>query len=243
MLALIGGVDAVAPAPDYSKSIAQVYKEAAHDIIVKQGQMDILLAASGVDGDDSLPSCVSDWRCEANANKPTLLVNRHLMMKLYFWGSMDMVVLERHGYRAAGNSEASASFSDDLSVLTVLGQKFDTIAEVCKADVTDLHDGDFIEQCSGFVLQSKSALTKTRYGGFNRDKHTTDLPDTSNLMKTLTGGGTEERGTDHEKHHAATMTLHNTERTHWHRFSKCPTGRCGFYYLGLQFPHGASADR
>jgi hypothetical protein len=103
----------------------------------QEGSDGFLLAASGVDGNDELPSWVPDWRREANAKKPILLVNRHLMLKLFFGGSMIMVVLRGHGYRAAGNSVASASFSDDLRVLTVLGKKLDRTAEVCEANIAD----------------------------------------------------------------------------------------------------------
>jgi hypothetical protein len=192
MLALVGGAENVSMAPDYGKSMVQVYREVARDIIVKQGQMDILLAASGVDGNDGLPSWVPDWRCEANAKKPILLVNRHLMMKLYVLGSMDMVVLNGHGYRVAGNSEAFALFSDDLSVLTVLGKKLGSIAEVCKADITELRDDDFTNQSFDFVLQSKFVSTKTRRSESGIREHTADQQDTSILLTTLTGGGKTE---------------------------------------------------
>jgi hypothetical protein len=93
MLALLGKTQDVSMAPDYGKSMEQVYREVAHDIITKQSKMDILLAASGVNGRNGLPSWVPDWRCEANAEKPTLLVNRHLMLKVYFPGSMKPVIL------------------------------------------------------------------------------------------------------------------------------------------------------
>lgn len=192
VLALVGEAEDVSVAPDYGKSMEQVYREVARDIIVKQGQMDILLAASGVDGKDGLPSWVPDWRCEANAKKPTLLVNRHLMMKLFFTGSMDMVVLYGHGYRAAGNSEAFASFSDDLSVLTVLGKKLDSIAEVCEADIVELRDDDFTSQAFNFILRSKFVSTKTRQRELGKREHTTDSRDTSILLTTLTGGGKTE---------------------------------------------------
>ncbi|KAJ4311623.1 hypothetical protein N0V94_007851 [Neodidymelliopsis sp. IMI 364377] len=194
MLALVGETDNISMAPNYGKSMVQVYREVARDIMVRQGQMDILLAASGVDGDDSLPSWVPDWRCEANAKKPTLLVNRHLMMKLFFSGSMDMVVLRGHGYRAGGNSEAFASFSDDLSVLTVLGKEFDSIAEVCKADIGELPDDDFTNQCFDFVLRSKFVSSKTRRRESKQRENTTDAQGSSILLMTLAGGGGIEKG-------------------------------------------------
>jgi hypothetical protein len=193
MLALVGETDNISMAPDYGKSMVQVYREVARDIMVRQGQMDILLAASGVDGNDSLPSWVPDWRCEANAKKPTLLVNRHLMMKLFCSGSMDMVVLQGHGYRAAGNSEAIASFSDDLSMLTVLGMKLDSIAEVCKADIAELADDDFISQCFEFVLRSKFVSSKIRRKESGKREHVIDAQDSSILLMTLAGGSEIEK--------------------------------------------------
>jgi hypothetical protein len=195
MLPLVGGAENVSMVPDYGKSMVQVYREVAREIIVKQGQMDILLAASGVDGNDGLPSWVPDWRCEANAKKPVLLVNRHLMMKLFISGSMNMVVLNGHGYRAAGNSEAFALFSDDLSVLTVLGKKLDRIAEVCGADIAKSRDDDnFTDQSFDFVLRSKFVSTKTRRRESGKRGTITDLQDTSILFTTLTGGGKTQRG-------------------------------------------------
>jgi hypothetical protein len=189
MLPLVGEAEDVSMAPDYGKSMKQVYREVARDIIIKQGQMDILLAASGVNSNNGLPSWVPDWRCEANAKKPTLLVNRHLMMKLYFTGSMDMVVLEGHGYRAAGNSEAVASFSDDMNVLTVLGKKLDKLTEVCEADITELRNTDFTDQAFDFVLRSRFVSTNTRWRESGERQRTTDSSDTSILLTTLTGGG------------------------------------------------------
>jgi hypothetical protein len=189
MLALVGETEDVSMAPDYGKSMGQVYREVAHAIMTKEGQMDILLAASGVNGDNDLPSWVPDWRCEANAKKPTLLVNRHLMMKLYFTGSMSKVVLKGHGYRAAGNSEAFALFSADLNVLTVLGKKCDRLAEVCEADITELPDTEFTDQAFDFVLRSKFVSTTTRWRESGEQQRSTDLSDTSILLTTLTGGG------------------------------------------------------
>ena len=190
MLALVDQADRTTMAPDYSKSVPQVYRETAREIIVKQGQLDILLAASGVNGSDDLPSWVPDWRCEANAKKPVLLVNRHMMMKLYISGSMDMVVLDGHGYRAAGNSEATASFNHDLSVLTVLGKQIDSIAEVCHADISQSQDDDFTDQSFDFVLRSKFVSFWARRREANKRKRTTDPKSTTPLLTTLTAGGT-----------------------------------------------------
>lgn len=192
MLALVGRAENVPMAPDYGKSMVQVYREVARDITVKQGQIDILLAASGVDGNDSLPSWVPDWRCEAKSKRPILLVNRYLMMKLCVSGSMNMVVFNGHGYHAAGNFEAFALFSDDLNVLKVLGKKLDSIAEVCKADMAELRDDNATDQSFDFVLRPKSISIKTRRRESGKREHTTDPQDTSILLTTLTGGGKTE---------------------------------------------------
>lgn len=193
MLALVDKSAGLSLSANYGKSVEEVYKEAARDIILKQDQMDILLAASGVGGTEGLPSWVPDWRCEANAKKPVLLVNRHLLMKLACSGSMDMAVLDGHGYRAAGNTKASASFSDNLNVLTVLGKNFDSIAEVCEADVAVQQDDEFTEHCSAFAIQSKFVLAEIRNGELKRKQSTIDSSSTSTLLTTLAGGGTEDR--------------------------------------------------
>lgn len=192
MLALVDQADHTTMAPDYSKSVIQVYRETAREIIVKQGQLDILLAASGINGGHDLPSWVPDWRCEANAKKPVLLVNRHMMMKLYISGSMDMVVLDGHGYRAAGNSEATASFNGDLSVLTVLGKQIDSIAEVCCADIAELQDDDFTDKSFDFVSKSKFVSFWARRSEANKRKSIINPESTAPLLTTLTAGGTED---------------------------------------------------
>ncbi|KAG9192732.1 hypothetical protein G6011_11466 [Alternaria panax] len=176
-------------APDYRKSMDQVYRETAREIITKEGRMDILLAASGIDGNDDLPSWVPDWRSEATVKRPILLVNRQLLMKLAWPGSMDMAILEGHGYRAAGNSEAFALFSDNLRALTVLSKKLDSIAEVCDADIITMSEGDFIDQSFDFVVRSKFVASKTRRKESAMRGCTTESLDTSILITALTGGG------------------------------------------------------
>jgi hypothetical protein len=175
-------------APDYRKSVEQVYRETARDIITKEGRIDILLAASGVDSKDNLPSWVPDWRSEATAKRPTLLVNRHLLMKLAYSGSMDMAVLEGHGYRAAGNSEAFALFSDDLRVLTVSSSKLDSIAEVCDVDIATMRNEDFVDQAIDFILRSKFVSRRTRRKELANRECTPNSQEASILLTTLTGG-------------------------------------------------------
>ncbi|CAN9138058.1 unnamed protein product [Alternaria alternata] len=176
-------------APDYRKSMEQVYREIAREIIIKEGRMDILLAASGVNSNAELPSWVPDWRSEATTGRPILLVNRRLLMKLAYSGSMDMAILKGHGYLAAGNSEAFALFSDDLRALTVLSKKWDSIAEVCDADITATSNDEFMDQICEFILRSKFISSRRRRRELTRREHATDSQETSMLMATLTGGG------------------------------------------------------
>lgn len=186
MLALIGDG---AMRPDYTKSMGQVYQETARDIIVTQGKMDILLAASGVDGDEGLPSWVPDWRCEAFGKKPTLLVNRRLMLKLLYGGSMRSAVLVGHGYRAAGGSKPFARFSEDLNVLTVKSQKIDEVAEICEVDVGGLRDEEFIDQVYDFVRRSEYVHASTRQQEAERRTQSDKAKENSVVFATLTGGG------------------------------------------------------
>jgi hypothetical protein len=176
--------------PDYRKSMDQIYREIAREIIIKESRMDILLAASGVYGNDELPSWVPDWRSEATTRRPILLVNRQLLMKLAYPGSMDMAILRGHGYLAAGSSEAFALFSDDLRALTVLSKKWDSIAEVCDADITATSNDGFMDQICEFILRSTFISSRRRRSELTRREHDTDPQDTSMLMATLTGGGT-----------------------------------------------------
>ncbi|OWY47296.1 hypothetical protein AA0118_g948 [Alternaria tenuissima] len=176
--------------PDYRKSMDQIYREIAREIIIKESRMDILLAASGVYGNDELPSWVPDWRSEATTRRPILLVNRQLLMKLAYPGSMDMAILRGHGYLAAGSSEAFALFSDDLRALTVLSKKWDSIAEVCDADITATSNDEFMDQICEFILRSTFISSRRRRSELTRREHDTDPQDTSMLMATLTGGGT-----------------------------------------------------
>ncbi|KAI4945584.1 hypothetical protein J4E91_007927 [Alternaria rosae] len=188
VLGLVGDAQGNSVEPDYRKSMDQVYRETAHHIISKEGRLDILLAASGIQSNDGLPSWVPDWRREAYAKKPILLVNRHLLMKLCYSGSTDMVVLQGHGYRAAGNSEPYSSFSQDFRVMTVLGIQLDSIAEVWGVDVAAMRDGEFISRAFDFILQSKFVSSEARQiVSAEREKLATSRHG-SIVMTTLTGG-------------------------------------------------------
>ena len=192
VLGLVGDVEGVSVAPDYHKSVNQVYRETAHHIVAKEGRLDILLAASGVHGKDGLPSWVPDWRREAYEKKPVLLVNRHLLMTLCYSGSTDMVVLQGHGYRAAGNSQPYCSFSQDLHVMTVLGIQLDSIAEVWDVDIAAMRDGEFIKQAFDFILKSKFVSTEARQIVSAEGAHLATERHSSIVMTTLTGGGNVE---------------------------------------------------
>jgi hypothetical protein len=126
------------PTADYSKPVDQVYREAAAYIINSKGSLDILLAASALDGEkSSLPSWVPDWRRTGNDHRPALFINASRMQPLlYFSGSTDAVFLNGHGYSASGDSKMEARFSDDLRTVHVRGFFFDSIA-----DAGPPHDG------------------------------------------------------------------------------------------------------
>lgn len=108
------------PRADYSKTMEQVYREVAVQIITVEKSLDLLLAASGTDGPADLPTWVPDWRREGNEQRPALFVNG-ARMQYYYSGSTDSVVLNGHGYTASGNMEPFSKFSDDLTKLHVRG--------------------------------------------------------------------------------------------------------------------------
>ncbi|KAH6859114.1 heterokaryon incompatibility protein-domain-containing protein [Alternaria rosae] len=193
VLGLVGDAEGVSMAPDYRKPMEQVYKETARDIMGREGRMDILLTASGIHGDDGLPSWVPDWRREANAKEPVLLFIRHLLMKLAHGESTDLFVLLGHGYRAAGNSEAFASFSEGSRVLTVLSRKLDSLAEVWYVDIVAIRDDEFINRAFDFILQSEFVSTKARRKVSVEREQPPHTRDGSLLLMTLTGGGNQRR--------------------------------------------------
>lgn len=137
MLNLVGDKYKGSIGPDYGKSMVQVFKEAAKDIIERQQKMDILLAGTGINRKDGLPSWVPDWRREANNSRPTLFVNKVKFFREYFSGSTDYVVVRGHGYAACAETKADFEFDVGLDTLSVSAVHFDTIA-----DVTDVFQVD-----------------------------------------------------------------------------------------------------
>jgi hypothetical protein len=146
--------------PDYSKTMNQVYREAARDIILKEKHMDILLAANGLARRDGLPSWVPDWRREAGELRPNLFVNRRRLFTLHFSGSMDELVVNGHGYSAAGKSNPVASFDDDLSVLRVSAIKLDVISELGPV-YGDTFDGEELLRESYNMVERSSLVRKS----------------------------------------------------------------------------------
>ncbi|KAE8414359.1 heterokaryon incompatibility protein-domain-containing protein, partial [Aspergillus pseudocaelatus] len=108
------------PRADYSKTMEQVYREVAAQIITAEKSLDLLLAASTTDGPADLPTWVPDWRREGNEQRPALFVNGSRMQN-YYSGSTDFVVLNGHGYTASKKMEPFSKFSDDLTKLHVRG--------------------------------------------------------------------------------------------------------------------------
>jgi hypothetical protein len=119
------------PDIDYSKSMEQVYRETASFIMMREKTLDLLLAASGLQSQGTLPSWVPDWRRAANEYRPALFINASLMrIQCYFIGSAEALYLNGHGYSASGGLEARVAFNDDLSILCVYGLLFDAVTEV-----------------------------------------------------------------------------------------------------------------
>ncbi|KAH0489768.1 hypothetical protein TgHK011_001267 [Trichoderma gracile] len=131
VLGLVGKASSdMLPHIDYSKSMEQVYREAASFIMTKEKSLDLLLAASGLHSQGTLPSWVPDWRRAANECRPALFINASLMrIQCYFIGSAEALYLNGHGYSASGQLEARMSFNQDLSLLCVHGLLLDAITE------------------------------------------------------------------------------------------------------------------
>ncbi|KAL7929280.1 heterokaryon incompatibility domain-containing protein [Trichoderma chlorosporum] len=157
VLGLVGKeYDAALPAIDYSKTVEQVYRDAAYFIITTEKSLDILLAASGPNNQASLPTWVPDWRRDANAYRPALFVNASLMrIQRYFVGSTDALYLHGHGYSASGLLEPQVTFCDNLDILNVHALILDTVTEISP---------DFgSEACAESVIQcAQSMLSKLK---------------------------------------------------------------------------------
>jgi hypothetical protein len=127
---------------DYSKDMQRVLKEAAVTIIQREKNLDILLAACGLARHDGLPSCVPDWRREANSERPSLFGNHKKRYTVYTGLSMDdEVVTVGHGYKASGSTQAVFSFDDGMGTLHVSCKILDTICEV-----DEVHDNRTSEE-------------------------------------------------------------------------------------------------
>ncbi|PTB63234.1 HET-domain-containing protein [Trichoderma citrinoviride] len=153
------------PAIDYCKSVEQVYKEIASFIMTEEKSLDLLLAASGLHSQSTLPSWVPDWRRAANDNRPALFINASLMrIQCYFVGSAEALYLNGHGFSASGQLEARMSFGDDLSVLCVHGLLFDTVTEVSEGFGNDLSADTIIQGAQSTITKaykSGTSLLKT----------------------------------------------------------------------------------
>ncbi|PTB74979.1 hypothetical protein M440DRAFT_1439608 [Trichoderma longibrachiatum ATCC 18648] len=140
-------------------------QEAASFIVTMEKSLDLLLAASGLHSQTTLPSWVPDWRRAANERRPALFINASLKrIQCYFIGSAQALYLNGHGYSASGQLEAQGSFSDDLSVLCVYGLLLDTVTEA-SADCGNDPSIDSIIRCAQSMIrksyQSGTQLSKT----------------------------------------------------------------------------------
>lgn len=116
VFALYGIFDALgiqAPDPDYTKPLAQVFKETARSIIEAQDSLDMLyLASSSLSSLANLPSWTPDWTLD-EFRVPMIVSNRVI----------------RH-YKAAADSRAVFQFSEDSSTCFVRGRVLDEVT-VC----------------------------------------------------------------------------------------------------------------
>ncbi|KAK1827213.1 HET-domain-containing protein [Podospora conica] len=151
------------PTADYTKPMDQVYRETAKYIVNSKNSLDILLAASGLDGEASgLPSWVPDWRRSGNDQRPALFINASRMQPLaYFSGSTEAVFLHGHGYSASGDSKMEVRFSDDLRTVYVRGFLFDSVS-----DVGPRHDES--SSITDIVNGARSVLAKLSSSGVER---------------------------------------------------------------------------
>ncbi|KAL7920220.1 heterokaryon incompatibility domain-containing protein [Trichoderma austrokoningii] len=167
------------PSIDYSKSIEEVYREAASLIITKENSLDILLAASGLDNGGKLPSWVPDWRRKANEYRPALFVNASFMrMQCYYAGSADAVYFHGHGYSASGNMELQVKFQDNLGVLQVCAVIFDSIAKVSTDFDSGFSAASITEHARDLIRNSCTS------GSLSLDRAISD----GELKKTLSAG-------------------------------------------------------
>jgi hypothetical protein len=127
LFSLIGDKYSVSMKPDYSKSVEETYIDVTKEIIRCEKSLDVLLAASGSEFGKGLPSWVPNWQRSANLTRPMLFVNTEREFTMYTSNSMDSVVLDGHGFRAAGDTTPATAFGDDKGVLTAKGICVDTI--------------------------------------------------------------------------------------------------------------------
>ncbi|KAG7005404.1 hypothetical protein G7Y79_00020g049320 [Physcia stellaris] len=127
---LLGMASYLAPKPDYSAPVRQVYTDATLVVIQRTGKLNILSFARDRFSEYGLPSWASDWSRsnEVNANpdaNPTLLV--------FMNGT--------HAYRASGDT-ISDVLPSSMERIGVSGFRFDTVSEVSEVAMGWYDDGD-----------------------------------------------------------------------------------------------------
>lgn len=156
----------IIPNPDYSMSIAEVYKQLAVSLIKKSGRLDILSLANlpvyPQQLDISVPSWVPDWTFRV-----TSTVNSRIAAVRAVWA--DRFYPPRQGpksyispYKEAylSNYKAVTTFSDDNNTLTSRGFIVDTIDGLARCS-----DGGQLSISNPKLHQSKSR--KRRYSGID----------------------------------------------------------------------------
>ncbi|KAL0941989.1 heterokaryon incompatibility protein [Colletotrichum truncatum] len=188
---LVGKNEGLTP-PDYHKTTRQVFCETARDIILTEGNLDILLAAGGPKdpcNGGTLPSWVPDWRSKALDRRPHHLVDRSRLRSLLFTHSVISIIVNGHGYTACGQESKVARFGPDLSTLQVHAVVMDEVGLFGTSQEHEIVElGPVVEDactvakatfeqvipswCNGYVVDDLPALVRTVMMGGSRGEKT-----------------------------------------------------------------------
>jgi len=169
------------PVPDYSKSVAEIYTEAARAAIQFDQSLDLLGFAHGVRPSEDLPSWVPDFSTMTLGNQSILVSGR---------------------YRAAANSVSRFSFSLSGYQLTVSGQFIDTIdarSSTLKWDISKTFLGGDAEPPVQMALEGLATIFE--WVDFAQQLPATihGVPRDQAIAQTIFKGSTRPRDTAVEK--------------------------------------------